>query len=71
MQSVIPKDKPCQFNINQPAAIQNAWAHIKPGERLIIIADVVDEALDSLRVVTAAAIADAACVTPVHRHGGR
>jgi len=71
MQSVLPKDKPCQFNLNQPAAIQNAWAHIKPGERLIIIADVVDEALDVLRVATAAAVADAACVTPVHSHGGR
>lgn len=49
-------------------AIYKAWSHVKPGERLIIIADIVDEAIEILqRLKHTAEDCSYALITPVRK----
>jgi cyanophycin synthetase len=49
LRTVVPQGVPTEILSNQRAAIQRAWQLAKPGERLVVIADIVDEALATLQ----------------------
>lgn len=61
----VPEGKPYHIAENQHVAVFAAWKLCKPGERLIIIADVVDEALETMRQLTDMINQDADCETPL------
>jgi cyanophycin synthetase len=49
MRHAIPMELPVEIVRNQRDAIQRAWQKVKPGDRLVVIADEVDVALESLK----------------------
>lgn len=50
--SVLPSGKPRLIADTQREAIQQAWEQLQSGDRLVVIADVVDRTLDVLRSIT-------------------
>lgn len=65
IQRHLPPDMPCAYASDQQAAILTAWRQVRPGNRLIIILDDVDQALESLRALAEALVDDGGCVDPV------
>jgi cyanophycin synthetase len=65
MQSHLPADKPHELAANQREAIQKGWKRVKPGDRLIIIADKVDEAIEIAGTLAISNDDDGECVYPV------
>jgi cyanophycin synthetase len=61
----VPDGVACATAGDQHEAIQAAWRALRPGERLVVIADVVEEALDTLASLGDAEESDAACDAPV------
>jgi cyanophycin synthetase len=61
--SFLPPDVPCSFAKDQAEAFRVAWQHIRPGDRLVAIADEVTHALEYLSTVGAANNEDGACAT--------
>jgi cyanophycin synthetase len=61
----IPHGKPYHISPNQDQAVFAAWKLCQPGDRLIVIADVVDETLDTLRRLTDSLTEDSNCVSPL------
>ncbi|HYE20709.1 MAG TPA: cyanophycin synthetase [Tepidisphaeraceae bacterium] len=61
----LPANVPVEIVADQRAGISHAWRALRPGDRLVVIADVVDEALDALRALQGPADEDAACESPV------
>jgi cyanophycin synthetase len=49
LRTVCPPSAPLEVAADQREAIQRAWAHVGPGERLLVIADTVDSALEYLQ----------------------
>jgi cyanophycin synthetase len=62
MRNQLPPDVPYELAIGQPEGIRRAWQQVRPGDRLIIIADEVTEALEVLHSLSDAIREDAACV---------
>jgi cyanophycin synthetase len=60
----LPANVPSQIAPNQSEAVQLAWHRVQPGERLVIIADEVDDALHILESLSSHD-EDAACVSPL------
>lgn len=67
LRSLIPADVPCEFTADQQEGIFKAWTHVQRGDRMIILADLVDEAVETLRTLTESIGEDAACITPLMR----
>jgi cyanophycin synthetase len=67
MKAALPEDTPVEFTPNQEDAILRAWQIVKSGERLIVLADLVDEAIETLRKLALSADDDAECDMPVAR----
>lgn len=65
MQSRLPPDRPCTIIANQHEATLEAWRRAKAGDRLVIIADVVDDSLSTLSGLADSVAEDAACLTPM------
>lgn len=65
MESVLPSSKPRHIVANQNEAIMQAWQQVKPGDRIVVIADMVDESLQTLQKLTAQVEADAVCTAPL------
>jgi len=63
----LPEHIPCTYAPNQQAAILQAWASLQPGDRLVVIADIVEETLQTLHALAAGASAatEGACLVPV------
>jgi cyanophycin synthetase len=61
----LPGEIPWRYAPDQRAAILTAWRQVQPGDRLIVILDDVDEALQTLHSLTAAVLDDAECINPV------
>ncbi|MHB8626835.1 MAG: cyanophycin synthetase [Aggregatilineales bacterium] len=66
LHSRIPSDKPVEYARDEREGISKAWQHVRPGDRLIVIADVVDDTLKALRSLTDPLIEDAVCFSPLN-----
>jgi cyanophycin synthetase len=66
MRSCLAPGTPYHFAADQREAILRAFQHTRPGDRMVVIADIVDEALEVLEVL-AEADEDASCENPVER----
>jgi cyanophycin synthetase len=63
MKSCLPPDRPHQFTRDQREGVLSAFQKSQPGDRIIIIADLVDEALEAIQAM--AESDEAGCETPV------
>jgi cyanophycin synthetase len=63
----LPAHIPCISAPDQPAAIQRAWDSVQRGDRLIVIADIVEESLQTLHTLAegASAATEVPCPEPV------
>lgn len=61
----LPGDVDCDLTENQHEAILKAWSQMQPGDRLIVIADLVDETIQLLRSLTSSLVEDASCTGPI------
>jgi len=66
MKSCLAPGTPYHFAADQREAILGAFQRTRPGDRMVVIADIVDEALEVLEVL-AEADEDASCENPVER----
>jgi cyanophycin synthetase len=69
LQAALPPDKPSVCTASQATGIREAWARVRPGDRLIVIADEVDEAFSLIQELAAATLNDSLCVWPVTQEG--
>jgi cyanophycin synthetase len=69
MQAVLREKTDAKIDIlpNHEAAILQAWRTMQPGQRLIVLADLVDEAIDVVRNLTESVAEDAECDAPLAR----
>jgi cyanophycin synthetase len=65
IRSHLPPELPCTIATSQREGILRAWQQVRPGNRLIIIADEVAEALETLHALPDGADGDAVCTTPL------
>jgi cyanophycin synthetase len=65
LQAALPSDKPAVCAPSQEAGIREAWARVRAGDRLIVIADEVDEALALVQELAAATLHDSLCLWPI------
>jgi cyanophycin synthetase len=65
LRPVVPQGVPTEILKDQRAAIQRAWQLVQPGDRLVVIADIVDEALATLKSLTSTTGEDEHCVHPL------
>jgi hypothetical protein len=61
----LPPDVVCSTSVGQHEGIHMAWGQVKPGDRLIIICDEVDESLEILHSLAKSIDEDRACVNPL------
>jgi cyanophycin synthetase len=61
----LPPDVACSTAVGQHEGIHMAWGQVKPGDRLIIICDEVDESLEILHSLAKSIDEDRACVNPL------
>jgi cyanophycin synthetase len=64
MRSRLPADVFSEITVNQRDGIENAWKRVHAGDRLIVVADIVDDALDVIRSLANRSEADA-CPGPL------
>jgi cyanophycin synthetase len=62
--------QPTTIVANAAEAIKLAWSKVQPGDRLVIIADQVDEALELVGSLTAVVPAEVPCTVPLAREYG-
>ncbi|MCU0466403.1 MAG: cyanophycin synthetase [Anaerolineae bacterium] len=65
LQSRLPKDRPYQYARHQIEGIQLAWQEVSPGDRLLIILDEVDEAIDIVNQLHDMTNCDGGCDSPL------
>jgi cyanophycin synthetase len=65
LQSALSLDGRCEVVADSNEAIRRGWQHVKPGERLLIIADEVDSALQTLQSLARAVDNDASCISRI------
>lgn len=65
LQSRLPEDRPYHYASNQREGIDLAWQRVRPGDRLIIIVDKVDEALEIVSKLTDASKGNNDCEYPM------
>jgi cyanophycin synthetase len=63
----LPDDRPCAFASNQQEGIARGWQRVLPGDRLVVIVDEVEAAIEQIHGLRAAMSRDAACLTPIAR----
>jgi cyanophycin synthetase len=61
----LPPDLPCDVVTGQHEGILKAWRQAKPGDRLIVICDEVDEALEIVHSLVKSVTDDLACTNPL------
>lgn len=70
MHSRVPADVTCRIVADQRAAMQAGWQRVQPGDRLICIADEVDEAIRLIQAFAESVDEDAACAAPISMEVG-
>jgi cyanophycin synthetase len=63
----LPKCVRCAMARDQAEALQKGWKRVGPGERLVLIVDEVDEALELVHGLLESSTKDAVCETPIER----
>jgi cyanophycin synthetase len=63
----VPAERPCVFASTQQEGIARGWQRVVPGDRLVVIVDEVESAIDQIHRLRAALTQDAACLTPIAR----
>jgi cyanophycin synthetase len=71
MRSQLPSDAKCEILPNQDEAIQRAWQYAQPGDRVVVIADLVDNTIEKLMSLAKSGEEDAACDAPMTRPVGQ
>jgi cyanophycin synthetase len=61
----LPPGTPVEITVGQRAGIESAWRKLRPGDRLIVICDEVDEALEVVHSLAESKAYDQACTNPV------
>jgi cyanophycin synthetase len=61
----LPPDVPCEVVKGQHDGILKAWRQARPGDRLIVICDEVDESLEILHSLAQSVAEDLACTNPL------
>lgn len=61
----LPPDVSCSTAMGQEEGIHMAWRQVRPGDRLIVICDEVDESLEILHSLAKSIDEDRACVNPL------
>ena len=59
----LPADRPVEFATDQDDAISKAWQRARPGDRVVVIIDKVDGAIDRIRMIGESA-GDETCEVP-------
>jgi cyanophycin synthetase len=67
MQRALPSDAHSEIAADQRAGIFRAWEMLKPGDRLIVTADLVDDTIQMLRALVDTVSEDSACDIPLMR----
>lgn len=70
LQSRLPAHVPCALAASEREGILSAWERLLPGDRLIVIADVVDTTIETLSTLAESIALDAACVAPLASEAG-
>jgi cyanophycin synthetase len=65
LRSGLPAEMPSTLTPSQETGIREAWARVRPGERLVVIADEVDEALVLVENLATATLEDGVCMRPI------
>ena len=65
LHEALPPDAVCDFALDQAEAIRKGWQRVEPGDRLILIADLVDEALQAVGAAPEEFEAEASCAAPI------
>jgi cyanophycin synthetase len=65
LRSGLPSEMPSTLTPSQETGIREAWARVRPGERLVVIADEVDEALVLVENLATATLEDGVCMRPI------
>jgi cyanophycin synthetase len=62
----LPAHVPCTYAPDQQTAMRQAWHNLQPGERLIVIADIAEEALQTLHTLAegTSTATEEACAAP-------
>jgi cyanophycin synthetase len=63
----VPADRPCAFASNQAEGIARGWQRVVPGDRLVVIVDEVESAIEQIHRLSEAMSRDSACLTPIAR----
>jgi cyanophycin synthetase len=61
----VPADKAYFFAANQREAIEYGWQRVRPGDRLLVIVDEVEAAIEQVHHLRQTIAQDAACLTPI------
>ena len=69
LQAQVPEGVRTTLTESQEAGIRTAWALAKPGDRLLIIADEVDEGIELVETLASGAAEETACATPISGEG--
>jgi cyanophycin synthetase len=64
----LPENKACEIVANEYEAIHKTWAQAQPGDRMIIIADLVDESIQTLHNLISSLEEDATCTLPLSQN---
>jgi cyanophycin synthetase len=67
LSAYLPADRPCAFASNQVEGIVRGWQRVAPGDRLVVIVDEVESAIEQIYSLREAMSRDAACLTPIAR----
>ena len=67
MQRCLPRGTRSSIVPTMADALAHGWARVQPGDRLVFIADEVDDVSDLIRSVTERSAEDAACEAPIAR----
>jgi cyanophycin synthetase len=63
----VPVERPCIFASNQRQAILRGWQQLGVGDRLVVIVDEVEDAIEQIHSLRKAIEQDAACDKPITR----
>jgi cyanophycin synthetase len=61
----LPEHVPYSFSTSQADGVRHCWSKVRPGDRLLLIVDVVDEALGQVEAFGPSSVVDVDCVSPI------
>jgi cyanophycin synthetase len=65
LQARLPEGCPSMIVDTQDEAIMQAWKRLEPGDRLVVVADLVEKSLETLRLLAESIASDSKCTAPL------